>query len=284
MDDNKFKHFNQFNAETINIDFATPSEYMSALQNGKYDVFVTDYASDDDNLKISNNISFINKQVQDDLIKAPQTSSCVSIQFDFDVMYINMDLFDISEVDAVKYVRNSLQNDQNYNSCIIDPQAKVSFVNNDEPWSREQIEQTDFRTAGSSASFDTATCTSLFTQGNIQAYIGKYSQRDMDRMHIKNLLIVPLTLSNENFETIDDMSADLDIQTKQNYAVAADLSKDKNYEAMYFIGCLANANTQQLLSAYGYSEYMPLNKEILDLSVDEPFLRNALGLNNNDNK
>lgn len=280
MEDNKFKNYDKFDTETINIEFATPSEYMDALNSEKYDVFVTDYASSDDELEISNDISFINKKVQEDLIIAPQTSSCISLQFDFDVMYINMDLFDGSEVDAVKYIRNSLKTDPNFNSCIIDPQANVSFVGNEDSWNKEQIQQLNSRTTRDSISLDTASCTNLFTQGNILAYIGKYSERDMDRMHIKNLLIVPLTLSDENFETVEDMSADLELQEKQNYAVAADLSKDKNYEAMYFISCLANANTQQLLSAYGYSEYMPLNSEVLDLSVDQPFLREALGLNN----
>lgn len=277
MTDNKYRRADDITDDMIQIDFAAPSEYMQTLQDGDYDVFVNDYAPEDTPLACGD-LSFIADRAKEDMLYPLASSTAVPTQFDFDVLYINMDLFDGTQEEAVRAVRDALRNDETYAGCVIDPQTDMRLLYSDEPWSAAQIKAVNTRASGKEEALDTAACTALFAEGKLQAYAGKYSERDFDRRQIKDLLIVPLCLLDEDFESVDDLSGDVSIQPKQVYCIANDIKSSQKYEAMYFIGCLANANTQQLLSAYGYSDYLPLNKDVLELSVNEPVLRTALGL------
>lgn len=281
MQDNKFRRADEFTTENIEIDFAAPEAYWKTLQSGDYDVFVNDYTPADTYVE-SGELSFISKSTQPDMAEslAVYVSSETSLptQFDFPVLYINMDQFDSTEEEAVRFVREKLRTDNMYAGCVIDPSILMDL--GDGAWDLGRINAQNARASGRKEVLDTADCTALFAQGKLQAYAGKYSERDFDRRQVKNLLVVPLTLWDEDFESVDEigMYSSLIPEFKNVFCIAADLTGSQKYEAMYFIGCMANANTQQMLSAYGYAEYLPVNEEVLVLSVNEPFLRDALDL------
>lgn len=288
MQDNKFRRADELTAENIQIDFATPEEYWQTLQDGDYDVFINDYTPTDEYVD-KGDLSFIQKKVASDMIKGENiigdeylSGNVLATQFDFPVLYINMDRFDVSEIEALKAVRNALQNDDTYAGCVIDPTIEMDM--GDGAWDIGKIKAANTRASGNSNTLTSTECTALFAQGKLQAYAGWYSSRDFDRRQIKDLLIVPLdfNISDDLITSLDDVGTYGFIFPRDRYVfcIAADLTGSQKYEAMYFIGCMANANTQQMLSAYGYSEYLPANKEVLSLSLNDQTLRAALGLDN----
>lgn len=282
MSNNKYRNSDKFDESLITIDFATPSEYVNVLLNeenaAKYDLFVTDYFTDEKRAG-TDNIKWVSKKLEDKFVfDFYYTDNSIPIQFDFDVMYINYSLFKGSKEDAVKQVRTSLKDvtTNGYKGCIIDPQSGLGYTICEKEPTETEINAINSRITGNSKVLTSKECSALFAQGKLEAYVGKYSQRDFDRKNIKDLLIVPLSIYGEDFKIDDYGVVGVYPERRQSWGVKTDLTKNQKYEAMYMICCIADTNTQQMLSAYGYSEYLSADKTFVKKSDVVDFAKKAL--------
>lgn len=287
MQNRKYKKAAQFNDQIIQIDFASPAEYQEKLldenNQPRYDIYLSDYLTEE-NIPAGTDISWAIEQVSEfypTQLLVNSSATQFSAQFDCDVLYINRSLFGGTEEEAIKEVRTALADilNNNYNQCLIDPACSTALVAQAENLTQEQINQVNSRITRNTNPMNSAECSSLFAQGKIKAYIGKYSQRNFDRKNIHDLIIAPLCYKDR--QSADALAADgvyIPFEGKQNWCVRSDLHGGLRYEALYFICCLADGNTQQMLSANGYSEYLSGNINVLNQSQTEEFILKALGI------
>lgn len=287
MQNQKYKNASQFNDKMIKIDFASPEEYQSKLldENNQptYDVYLSDYLTDEIALTgadLSWAINKISKFYPQQLL-ANSSSYKFSAQFDCDVLYINYSLFSGTQEEAIKEVRAALADilNNNYNQLLIDPSCATALVVGTENLTQEQINQVNSRITGNINAMTSAECSDLFAQGKIKAYIGKYSQRNFDRKNIHSLIIAPLCYQDQ--QSASSLAMDgvyIPFEGKQNWCIRSDLGGSIRYEALYFICCMADGNTQQMLSANGYSEYLSGNINVLKQSQTEDFILKSLGV------
>lgn len=287
MQNQKYKKFAEFNDQIIQIDFASPEEYQSKLldenNQPRYDVYLSDYLTGE-NVPVGADLSWAIEQVAEFYpypLLANSSANRFSAQFDCDVLYINRSLFGGTEEEAVIEVRTALADivNNNYNQCLIDPACSTALIAQADSLTREQINQVNSRITGNTNPLTSAECSALFAQGKIKAYIGKYSQRNFDRKNIHDLVIVPLCYKDQ--QSADSLAADgisVAFEGKQNWCLRSDLSGGQFYEGLYFICCMADGNTQQMLSANGYAEYLSGNINVLKQSQTEEFILKALGI------